>query len=80
MNLIDCPPGEITSGRITYRGRDLLGMSREERRQINGRKIAMVFQDPLAHLNPVYPVGWQIAEVMRVHGLDAGPPAPAPSS
>jgi peptide/nickel transport system ATP-binding protein len=71
MNLIDCPPGEITSGRITYRGRDLLGMSREERRQVNGRKIAMVFQDPLAHLNPVYPVGWQIAEVMRVHGLDA---------
>jgi peptide/nickel transport system ATP-binding protein len=71
MNLIDCPPGHITSGAITYRGRDLLNMPAAERREINGRKIAMIFQDPLAHLNPVYPVGWQIAEAMRVHGMPA---------
>ena len=69
MNLIDSPPGYITSGEITLPRRDLIGMAREERRQINGRKIAMIFQDPLAHLNPVYTVGWQIAEMMRVHGL-----------
>jgi peptide/nickel transport system ATP-binding protein len=71
MNLIDCPPGHITSGAINYRGRDLLNMPEAERREINGRKIAMIFQDPLAHLNPVYPVGWQIAEAMRVHGMPA---------
>ena len=70
MNLIDCPPGRITSGSITYRGRDLLNMAESERREINGRKIAMIFQDPLAHLNPVYSVGWQIAEAMRVHGMN----------
>ncbi|KQX38862.1 ABC transporter ATP-binding protein [Devosia sp. Root436] len=72
MDLIDCPPGRITSGAITYRGEDLLHMPAGKRREINGRKIAMIFQDPLAHLNPVYPVGWQIAEAMRVHGMPAG--------
>lgn len=70
MNLIDTPPGYITSGSIRYRGEDLLKMDEAKRRSINGCKIAMIFQDPLAHLNPVYPVGWQIAEVMRVHGVE----------
>ena len=50
-----------------WRGRDLLTMAAAERREINGQKIAMIFQDPLAHLNPVYSVGWQIAETFRVH-------------
>jgi peptide/nickel transport system ATP-binding protein len=68
MNLIDMPPGRITSGAILFNGRDMLAMSAEERRAINGARIAMIFQDPLAHLNPVYPVGWQIAEMMTVHG------------
>ena len=68
MDLIDCPPGEITSGEIFYEGRDLLKMGRGERRDINGKKIAMIFQDPLSHLNPVYSVGWQIEETMRIHG------------
>ncbi|KAB0676093.1 ABC transporter ATP-binding protein [Aureimonas leprariae] len=68
MNLLDMPPAEIVRGRILYEGRDLLTLNHEERRQINGRKIAMVFQDPLSHLNPVYPVGWQIAETMTAHG------------
>jgi peptide/nickel transport system ATP-binding protein len=71
LDLIDCPPGKITSGAISYRGQDLLNMPSGARREINGRKIAMIFQDPLAHLNPVYPVGWQIAEAMRVHGMPA---------
>jgi peptide/nickel transport system ATP-binding protein len=69
MNLIDTPPGYITHGSIHYRGQDLLNMSDVHRRDINGAKIAMIFQDPLAHLNPVYPVGWQIAESLRVHGI-----------
>jgi peptide/nickel transport system ATP-binding protein len=68
MNLIDSPPGYVTAGRILYRGDDLLTMAAEPRRRINGRKIAMIFQDPLAHLNPVYSVGWQIAETITAHG------------
>ncbi|SMC77823.1 ABC transporter ATP-binding protein [Primorskyibacter flagellatus] len=68
MDLIDIPPGEISSGRILFEGRDLLTMSRDERRMINGKRIAMIFQDPLSHLNPVYSVGWQIEETMVIHG------------
>jgi peptide/nickel transport system ATP-binding protein len=68
LNLIDSPPGYVTAGRILYRGQDLLQMPPEQRRPINGRKIAMIFQDTLAHLNPVYSVGWQIAETLRAHG------------
>jgi peptide/nickel transport system ATP-binding protein len=68
MNLIDSPPGYVTAGRILYRGQDLLRMGREARHPINGRQIAMIFQDTLAHLNPVYSVGWQIAETLRAHG------------
>ena len=68
MNLIDCPPGEIVSGEILFEGRDLLMMTGEQRRDLNGRRIAMIFQDPLSHLNPVYTVGFQIAEMMTTHG------------
>ena len=72
MGLIDSPPGHITSGEILYRGEDLLKKSEAERRDINGRRIAMIFQDPLAHLNPLYSVGWQIAEALRSHGVNSG--------
>lgn len=72
MNLLDMPPAEIVRGRILYAGRDLLSLTAEERRRINGSKIAMIFQDPLGHLNPVYPVGWQIAETMTAHGRSSG--------
>src|SRR5688572_13770345 len=72
MGLIDCPPGQIAAGEIRYRGQDLLGMSAQARRTVNGRRIAMIFQDPLASLNPVYTVGWQIAEAFRIHGVDPG--------
>ena len=68
MDLIDSPPGYVTAGRVLYRGADLLTMAAEQRRRINGQQIAMIFQDPLAHLNPVYSVGWQIAETFRAHG------------
>lgn len=72
QNLIDTPPGEITSGEILFEGRDVLMMSAEERRQLNGHRIAMIFQDPLSHLNPVYTVGFQIAETMTAHGVNKG--------
>ena len=69
MNLIASPPGFITAGEIRFQGESLIGMEAEKRRQINGRKMAMIFQDPLTHLNPVYKVGWQIAEILMAHGV-----------
>lgn len=71
MNLIDSPPGYITSGRILYRGDDLLMLPAEARREINGKKIAMIFQDTLAHLNPVYSVGYQVRETLTAHEATA---------
>ena len=70
MNLIDSPPGYITGGRVLFQGEDLLTMRAEARREINGKKIAMIFQDTLAHLNPVYSIGYQIGETLTAH--DAG--------
>ncbi len=72
MNLIDMPPGRISAGEILLDGVDLLTIPLSQRREINGRKIAMIFQDPLSHLNPVYTVGWQIREALTTHGTDAG--------
>ncbi len=71
MNLLDIPPAEIVSGEIWFEGKDLLRISYEEHRALNGKKIAMIFQDPLSHLNPVYTVGWQIVEMMTAHGRPA---------
>ncbi|WP_421952341.1 ABC transporter ATP-binding protein [Pelagibacterium sp.] len=68
MNLLDTPPAEVTSGEILFEGKDLLKVSYEEHRALNGKRIAMIFQDPLGHLNPVYTVGWQIIEMMTAHG------------
>ncbi len=72
MDIIDSPPGFVTGGRILFEGEDLLGMRPGRRRDINGRRIAMIFQDTLAHLNPVYSVGWQIAEGFKAHGHSGG--------
>lgn len=71
MNLIDIPPGRISSGEVLLDGIDLLTMSAPARREVNGRRIAMIFQDPLSHLNPVYTVGWQIREALTTHGTAA---------
>ncbi|WP_394888622.1 ABC transporter ATP-binding protein [Mesorhizobium sp. AaZ16] len=71
MNLLDIPPAQIVSGEILFEGKDLLKASQEERRALNGKRIAMIFQDPLSHLNPVYTVGWQIVEMMTAHGRPA---------
>jgi oligopeptide/dipeptide ABC transporter ATP-binding protein len=65
MGILDTPPAVVRSGRIRYRGRDLLTMAEADRRQTRARDIAMVFQDALSALNPVFPVGWQIAETLR---------------
>jgi peptide/nickel transport system ATP-binding protein len=71
MNLLDMPPAQIISGEIFYDGQDLLKASYETHRALNGKKISMIFQDPLSHLNPVYTVGWQIIEMMTAHGRPA---------
>lgn len=67
MGILDTPPASVTGGQILFRGVDLLSLPEEERRVVRGRKIAMIFQDALSALNPVFPVGWQIAEMFRVH-------------
>ncbi len=61
------PPGEITAGRIWFDGEDLLAKSEAEMRHIRGRRIAMIFQDPAASLNPVFSIGAQIIDVIRHH-------------
>ncbi|MFD2765754.1 ABC transporter ATP-binding protein [Micromonospora eburnea] len=65
MGILDIPPAHIRSGQILYQGRDLLTQSEEQRRQVRGKEIAMIFQDALSALNPVFPVGWQIGETLR---------------
>ena len=66
MRLIS-PPGKIVSGEIIFDGKDLLKLSDQEMRQIRGDDVAMIFQDPMTSLNPVYTVGEQIAEALRLH-------------
>jgi len=67
LRLVD-PPGRIESGsRIEFEGRDLLALDEEGIRQIRGNRIAMVFQEPMTALNPVFTIGDQVAEVARVH-------------
>jgi peptide/nickel transport system ATP-binding protein len=72
MDLIDCPPGDIVAGSCLFDGTELSRLDAEARRDINGRRIAMIFQDPLAYLNPVYTVGRQIAEVFESHDAARG--------
>ena len=67
MGILDSPPGFVTGGSVRYCGHDLITMPESERRQIRGAEIAMIFQDALSSLNPVFPVGWQIAEMFRRH-------------
>ena len=67
MGILDSPPGFVTGGEVLFRGVDLLRLPEDKRRQVRGRRISMIFQDALSALNPVFTVGWQIAEMFRVH-------------
>ncbi|MEO5981680.1 MAG: ABC transporter ATP-binding protein [Pedococcus sp.] len=67
MGILDMPPAVIPQGQIRYCGQDLLTMPDNQRRRTRGPEVSMVFQDALSSLNPVFPVGWQIAEMFRVH-------------
>ncbi len=67
MGLIPMPPGKIHGGSVTYRGKSLLDMSEEEMQHVRGNDIAMIFQDPMTSLNPVYKIGKQVGEGLRLH-------------
>ena len=67
MGILTCPPGRIKSGEVLLNGLDILKLSDTEKRKLMGSKIAIIFQDTLSHLNPVFSVGLQIAECFEVH-------------
>ncbi|MEO7118255.1 MAG: ABC transporter ATP-binding protein, partial [Candidatus Limnocylindrales bacterium] len=67
MRLLESPPAEIASGRILFEGRDLLDLSENEMRHLRGNEIAMIFQEPMSSLNPVFTIGDQITESVVLH-------------
>jgi oligopeptide transport system ATP-binding protein len=60
-------PGKIVSGEVRFKGRDLTKLSEIEMREVRGQEIAMIFQDPMTSLNPVFRTGWQVGEPVRLH-------------
>ncbi len=69
MRLLPQPAGFVDSGRVVFMGRNLLELPEEEMQKLRGREISMIFQEPMTSLNPVFTVGYQIAEVFVVHGV-----------
>jgi oligopeptide/dipeptide ABC transporter ATP-binding protein len=67
MRLVPSPPGRIVSGRIILEGEDILELSEEEMGRIRGRKIGLILQDPQTSLNPVFSIGDQVMEAVRIH-------------
>src|ERR1041384_6248832 len=67
LRLIPSPPGKVLGGTIHFEGRELLQLSEREMRSVRGKEIAMIFQEPMTSLNPVYTVGDQIVEAITLH-------------
>ena len=67
LGLVQSPPGRIEAGRILFENRNLLQLDAESLRRIRGRDISMIFQEPMTSLNPVLPIGRQVAEPLMVH-------------
>jgi oligopeptide transport system ATP-binding protein len=67
MGILDTPPAQVAGGSIRFRGVDLLTMDERTRRHVRQNKIAIIFQDALSSLNPVFTVGWQLGEIYRKH-------------
>jgi peptide/nickel transport system ATP-binding protein len=73
LRLIPSPPGRIAAGRVLFQGEDLAQASEARMREVRGNRISMIFQEPMTSLNPVFTVGDQIGEALRLHaGLDGG--------
>src|SRR4051812_28912514 len=71
MRLIPTPPGKIANGEVLFRGADLLKYNESQMRQVRGKEIAMIFQDPMTSLNPVLTISKQIGESLKLHmGMD----------
>lgn len=70
MRLLHIPPAELSASRLVFQGHDLLALSEREMRRLRGREMAMVFQDPMSSLNPVYTVGSQLLNIIeRIQGI-----------
>ncbi|MGA3124074.1 MAG: ABC transporter ATP-binding protein [Polyangiaceae bacterium] len=67
LRLVTSPPGRIESGTVELEGRDLLQISERAMREVRGNLVSMIFQEPMTSLNPVYTIGWQIIEAVRLH-------------
>ncbi|SOC38496.1 ABC transporter ATP-binding protein [Ureibacillus acetophenoni] len=67
MRLLTDTPGKVVDGSIRFKGKDLLSLSEKEMRKIRGNEIAMIFQEPMTSLNPVYTIGEQIGEAVKLH-------------
>ena len=67
MGLVPIPPGRIAGGEILYRGTDLLTLEKDAILDIRGKRIAMIFQEPMVSLDPLFPIGDQLGEVVRLH-------------
>ena len=67
LGLIPMPPGKLVAGEAVYKGRDLLKIGKKELREIRGGEVAMIFQDPMTSLNPVFTIGDQISEALTTH-------------
>src|SRR5690606_36252006 len=61
------PPGRITGGKILFNGQNVLKLSRKEMRKLRGNEISMIFQEPMTSLNPVFTIGNQLGEIIRLH-------------
>jgi peptide/nickel transport system ATP-binding protein/oligopeptide transport system ATP-binding protein len=67
MRLVQSPPGRIVSGKIIFEGKNLLELTEKEMRKIRGRKISMIFQEPMTSLDPMFTIGSEIMEVIELH-------------
>jgi oligopeptide/dipeptide ABC transporter ATP-binding protein len=67
LRLIPIPPGKIVGGEILFKGKNLIDLSEEEMRKIRGNRISMIFQEPMTSLNPVFTIGNQIQETIKLH-------------
>lgn len=70
MRLIPSPPGKILSGQVMFDGQDLTKLAEPALRAVRGNRIAMIFQEPMTALNPVFTVGWQVEEALKLHQPD----------